>query len=197
MTEQKKPSKQVVTPKARIAFPHLFEKEVFEEGKPIFSITFLFPKDTDMSGLKEAASIAVREKWGDKVPKGFKTPFKDGDAVDENGDLLYPYDGYEGCYILKAVSEYEPSVVDEYTSPILDKEHIYGGCYGRGFLQAFTYDRKTAKGVSFALIHFQKLEEGERFANRISAQEAFNDELSKKSDAAKAFEGSGDLDFGL
>lgn len=192
-------SKQIVTPKARIAFPHLFEKEVFDDNsKPVYSVTFLFPKDTDMGPLKKAAALAVEEKWGNKIPKGLKTPFKDGDAVDEHGELLYPYDGFENCYFLKATSEYDPGIVDQKTVAIHDPDVVYGGCYGRGYLQAFTYDRKTSKGVSFALIHFQKLEEGERFANRVSAQEAFDDELSDKSDAAKAFEDDDASDiFGL
>lgn len=191
------PSKQIVTPKFRVAFPHLFEKEKFEQGKPKYSVTMLFPKDSDMSGIKAAIKLAVDEKWGNKKPKGLKTPVKDGDAVNEDGELLHPYDGYEGHWIIKASSEYDIGVVDIKKTPIQDPEEVYGGCYGRAFVQAFAYDQSMSRGISFALIHFQKLGEGDRFGNRVSAQKAFDDDISETSETDEVFGDDDNLNFGL
>jgi hypothetical protein len=200
MTEQKK---QDTTPKGQVSFPHLFEKEKFEDNEPKFSVTLCFPKDTDLSKLKQMAKKAVEETWPVKKPRGLKSPFKDGDAVDENGDLKYPYDGYEGCIVLKCSSKYDVGVVDKNKMPITDPDEVYGGCYGRAFVQAAAYDLKSSKGVTFYLVHFQKLEdcpEDERFGNgkRTSAQDAFDDELSEDSDASRAFGDDGTDDpFGV
>jgi len=189
-------SKQLVTPKFRVAFPHLFEKETFDEGEPKFSVTMLFPKDTDLAPLKNAVKAAIDEKWGDKRPKGLKLPFKDGDAVDEEGELLYPYSGYEGHISVKASSRYDVGIVDLKKVPIIDPEEVYGGCYGRAFVQAAAFDLKTSKGVTLYLVHFQKLADGEKFQNRIAVQDAFDDDVSEQSDADKAF-ADDPLDFGV
>jgi hypothetical protein len=198
MTE---PTKTLRTPKARIAFPHLFEKEVFKKGKPKYSVTLLFPKDTDLSKLKQAAKLAIEERWGNKKPKKLKTPFKNGDAVDDDGDLLYPYDGYEGCIVLKCSTEFDSlGIVDKHRQYITDPEEIYGGCYGRAHVTAAAYDQDTSKGVTFYLNHFQKLddcEDDERFGNRVSAKDAFDDDVSEKSEADNAFDDDDDLLGGI
>lgn len=190
----KEPSKQVLTPKARIAFPHLFEKETFKSGKPKYAVTLLFPKDSDLSGLQAAMKLAADEKWGNKKPRGLKTPLKDGDAVDKDGELKYPYDGYENCWALKASTEYDNfGIVDVKKDPITDPDEVYGGCYGRAFLQAFAYDTEMSRGVGFALIHFQKLADGESFGgSKISARDAFDDDLSQTNETDSVFNDADD-----
>lgn len=194
-------AKQVVTPKFRVSFPHFFEKETYEDGKPKFNVTMLFPKDTDMSTLKKAAMVAKEEKFGKKKTKGLRSPFKDGDGVDEEGDPLFAYDGYEGMWAVKASTEYESlEIVNRQRQFITDPAEVYAGCYGRALVKAIAYDNKMSKGITFALVHFQKLDEGEPFGGeRVNAHDAFDDGVSEESESSEAFkeEDGGLLNFGV
>lgn len=191
--------KQVVTPKFRVSFPHLFEKEKYEEGKPKFNVTMLFPKDTNMEALEKAALLAKEEKFGKKKIKGLKSPFKDGDEVDEEGDPVFAYDGYEDHWAVKASTEYESlEIVDRKRQFITNPAEVYAGCYGRALVKAVAYETKLSKGITFALVHFQKLDEGEPFGGeRVSARDAFDDDVSEESEADEAFREEGGLNFGL
>jgi hypothetical protein len=191
--------KTLVTPKFRVSFPHLFEKEKYEDGKPKFNVTMLFPKDTDLEPLKKAALLAKEEKWGKKKVKGLKSPFKDGDAVDEDGDPVFAYDGYEGAIALRASTEYESlEIVDRQRQFITDPGEVYAGCYGRALVKACAYETPVSRGITFALVHFQKLDEGEPFGGeRVSAHDAFDDDVSEETESGEAFKDDGGLDFGI
>ena len=170
---------KVITPKFRAAFVRVFEPEAFDASQePKYSLTMLFPKDTDLSALKNAAREAAKRKWGDKPPKNLKSPFRDGDEM--------PYDGYEGCIAVSATSKWKPNVVDINIHQITDPEKFYSGCYARASVQAYAYDR-IAKGVAFALINTQKLEEGEPFASRSRPEDDFDDEMSQRGEEALDF----------
>ena len=183
-----------LTPKGFVSFPKLFEKEEFGKGGPKNSVTLLFPQDTDLSKLKAAAKAAVESKWGSKKPRGLNNPFKDGNAVDDNGDPKYPYQGYADRYFIKCSTTNKNNtmgILDKNRAPITDPEEIYGGCKGRAFVFAHAYAGDESKGVTFLLTHFQKLEDcpnEERFGGEhTSASDAFDDELSGKSEASEAF----------
>ena len=58
-------------------------------------------------------------------------------------------------------------------------EGFYAGCYARAAITAFGYDRKGNKGVSFSLMHIQKVKDGEPFgADRGKPDDFFNKEKS-------------------
>jgi hypothetical protein len=191
--------KQLVTPKFRVSFPHLFEKEKYEDGKPKYNVTMLFPKDTDLEPLKQAVKLAKEDKWGKKKVKGLKFPFKDGDALDEDGDPVFAYDGYEGMIAVRASTEFDSlEIVNRQRQFITDSKEVYAGCYGRALIKACAYETPLSKGVTFALVHFQKLDEGERFGGeQVSAHDAFDDDESEESESGEAFKEEGGLDFGI
>lgn len=182
--------KKVMTPRFRVAFERVFKPEAFEEGKPeMYSLTMLFPKgESDISDLKRVAKEAKKAKWGDKAPKKLKTPFKDGDA-EEYED----YDGFEGMIVIRATSKWKPGVVNKKLQNITDESEFYSGCWARATLQAFAYDQ-IGKGVSFAVMNLQKLEDDEAFVGGASAEDDFDDEVSESSDEAEDF-GDDDLDL--
>lgn len=176
-------STEIITPKFRAAFVQLWEPKAVMEGQdPKYSVVMLFPKSTNLSELKRITTEAIRDKWGDNKPRGLKTPFKDGDAVDENGDLLYAYEGYAGMIVCSTTSKYPVGIVNSRRQLITDRSTVYSGCWGRARIRAIAYDLPQSKGVSFALINFQKLEDDEPFGGGINAEDDFDDEISERGD---------------
>lgn len=189
--------KKCTTPEFRVSFPHVFEKHSGFEGQEAkYSCVMLFPKNTDLKGLKQAVHNAATEKWGakEKWPKGMRMPFRDGD---EKADLA----GYEGHIFVSASSKQKPQVVSnkkvDGAFPRIEKEDetFYAGCYARATLIAFAYDKMGNKGVSFSLQNIQKLKDGEQFSGRKNADDEF-DEVEDGSDNAENY-GSDNADMGF
>lgn len=177
---------KVMTPEGRVSFPAVFEARAAVEGQaPKFSIVLLFPKTTDLATLKAACTAAVKAKWGDKPPKGLRSPFRDGDEKD--------LDGYAGMIYLTASSQDRPGLVDARVQPIGPerKDAFYPGCYARATLRAFAYDKNGNRGVSFALQNIQKLRDGDAFGSKRKAE----DDFEAVAGAAAAAEGSAASDF--
>lgn len=181
--------KKVMTPRFRVAFARVFKPEAFEEGQTeMYSLTMLFPKgDSDLSELKRVAKEAKKAKWGDKPPKKLKTPFKDG-----NAEEFEDYDGFEDMIVVRATSKWKPGIVNKKLQNITDESEFYSGCWARATVQAFPYD-KIGKGVSFAVMNLQKLEDDESFTGGAAAEDDFDDEMSEKSEEVDF----GDDDLGI
>ena len=159
---------KLLTPEFRVSFPHVFEARAVAEGQtPKFSVVMLFPKATDLAALKAACQAAVKAKWGDKPPKGLRSPFRDGDEKD--------LDGYEGTIYIQASAQDRPGLVDAAVKPIGPdrKDEFYAGCFARATIRAFAYDKNGNKGVSFALQNVQKLKNGEPFGSKRKAEDDF------------------------
>jgi len=174
MADQKKTTstQPIVTPEFRLSFPNLVTPQSFEGGRPTFSITMLFPKDADISALKDLAREAATKRWGtdqDEWPKGMRLPFRDGDEKS--------YAGYEDCTYVRASAneDRKPGTVDAAGQPIINPGvDLYGGCYARAYVNAFAYDKAGNRGVAFGLIHVQKLRDGDAFgASAAPASEVF------------------------
>ena len=154
------------TPEFRVSFPNVFKAKAFNNQEPKFNIVMLFDKDADISELKKMANQAAKAKWGDKIPSGIRSPFRDGNDKD--------YDGYEDCTFIGATSKLKPGLIDRKHQAILDESEFYAGCYARAVVTAFAYDKAGNKGVSFGLQHVQKLRDGEAFSGRGKAEDAFD-----------------------
>lgn len=172
--------KKVKTKMFRVSYPNCHKAKAMEEdGEPKYSITMLFDKDTNLKAMKKAVEMATKEKWGDKIPKKLRSPFRDGDEEkpdDEN---------YENKIFISASSKKKPQVVDGDLEPVTE-EDFYAGCYARATLIAFGYEVKGNKGVAFALQNVQKLEEGEALSKKRSAEEDFADDDYKDSKKKKS-----------
>lgn len=181
----------IVTPKFRVSFPQVFEPKAYQGQDPKYSLTMLFGEDADLGKLKAAAKAAVVEKYGDKVPKNFKTPFRKGEEKDH-------LDGYEeGITFVRATSTVEPEVVDRGKEPLTSQRDFYAGCYARAIVVPFCYDTAGNKGVSFGLRSVQKIADGAPFGAGGSLVDEF-DELPDEDDgsaaAPEAAAGDGFLD---
>lgn len=161
-------SENIMTPEFRVSFPNLFRPSRFNEASdPKFSCTMLFPKDADLAPLKREAERAAKEKWGDKVPKGLKTPFRD------QGD--FDHEGYEpGAVFIRASSKQRPGVVDKNVQAVVDESEVYPGCFARATVRAYAYDVPGNKGIAFGLQNLQKLRDGDPIHGRSKPEDDFS-----------------------
>ncbi len=172
----------IITPKFRCSFPWLFEAQPpMQPGGPaMYSVVMLFPKETDLTLLKSAASAAVNAMWPDKAkrPANFRTPFRNGDEKQ--------LDGYPGCIYVTAKSKTRPGVVDQNVKPIMSQEVLYPGCWCIAQVTVYAYSKSGNAGVGFGLSNIQKVADGEPFTARSKPEDVFKAVAgAQKSAAAK------------
>lgn len=173
----------IVTPEFRCSYPNVFKPRRNElSGQDEYSVVALFPKGADLSALKKAAQEAIIKKWGaDKAkwPANLKSPFRDQNERAKEGSLP---SGYEtGAIFMNLKSKQRPQVVDQNVQAIIDETEFYAGCYAKASVNAYAYDQKGNRGVSFGLGNIQKVKDGEPLGGRTRAQDDF-----------KAIEGAGE-----
>jgi len=179
-------SGKVLTPEFRISFPSVFEKapQMDPKAKPEdakYEITMLFPKNTDISKLRALAVEAAVKQWGadkTKHPANLRNPVRDGEEKSKNA-------GYAGHFFAKASTKRQPGIYNLQHEDIIDRELLYGGCYCRAQLTAYTYDFNGNRGVAFGMESLQKLRDGEHFGRvRDTAAVAYGDPVETGADDA-------------
>jgi hypothetical protein len=153
----------VMTPKFRASYPHLFKANRNQlSGKDEYSVVALFKKGDDLSALKKAAEAILIEELGPdkaKWPKKLKTPFRDQSEREKDGVL--PAGHEEGAIFLNLKSTYKPGVVDQNVQPIIDDKELYAGCWCRATVRPYFYNQAGNVGVAFGLQNVQKVADGE------------------------------------
>lgn len=158
---------RLMTGKFRVSFPHVFEPTSFEGQEPKYSITMLFDKDDEtLKLMKQVAGKIMKEKWGDKKPQNFNSPFRQGDEKD--------YDGYAGKVYVKASSKNRPGVIGARNEVLKDGNEFYPGCWARATITCAAWDRFGKTGISFYLGNVQKLADDDAFDGRKSAEDEFD-----------------------
>jgi len=165
-----------ITPEFRAAFISVFKATSMKNAdgsvnKPKFSIRAAFPPTAKLDALKKEAEMAAREKWGDKIPKTLRSPFR------TNEELENPIVGIGDDWIIMSFSANEdrrPGIVDSKLQDIIDDSDVYSGAWYRAQVRAFAYENAGNKGVSFGLQNVQKLRDDDPLGNgRIPASKAF------------------------
>jgi hypothetical protein len=157
------------TPVFRVSFPNIFEKNEMS-GK--FQLDCLFDADADLSALKKAAGACVKAKWGDKVPKNLRSPFRDAGEKEQ-------YEGYEKGMTLITMrsTKRRPGVVGpDGITHITEEEDFYGGCYARATCTCYAYGgpgTKIAPGVAIGVNNIQKVRDGESFSGATKPEDDF------------------------
>ncbi len=103
--------------------------------------------------MKELLRKTAKAKWGNNLPKNLKLPFRDGEEKSQ--------ECFEGKVFINAQSKFAPGVYAASKAEIIDPAEIYGGCYVRATLTAYTWEFMGKKGVSFSIQNVQKLADGE------------------------------------
>ena len=170
------PADNLITPEFRAAFISVFRATSMKNAdgsvnKPKFSIRAAFPPTAKLDALKKEAEMAAREKWGDKIPKTLRSPFR------TNEELENPIVGIGDDWIIMSFSANEdrrPGIVDSKLQDIIDDADVYSGAWYRAQVRAFAYESAGNKGVSFGLQNVQKLRDDDPLGNgRIPASKAF------------------------
>ncbi|MFY9294474.1 MAG: ssDNA-binding protein [Methylorubrum rhodinum] len=134
-----------------------------------WDVTFGWPKDADLTVLRNMVTEAAVAEWGEKARDWLKngtikTPFLDGDGPQgvskKTGER---YGGYEGHWFVRTGSYQKPGVFDRAAHPTDDPQVAYAGAYAYPVLNAYTWvDDKAGKGVTFGLSLVQFVKDGER-----------------------------------
>src|SRR6185436_662976 len=137
-----KDARHVVTHTCRLNYAHLFVARPGPNGgEASFSATLVFEPGSDLTSLRNAAYAAAKEKWGDKMPKQLRSPFRS--CSDREGQ-----EGFTpGGVFITVRTQNKPGLVDQGMNPILSDDALYSGAYVRASLRSFAYDFQGNKGV--------------------------------------------------
>lgn len=171
-----KKGSNIITPICRLSFPHLFHPKAMKDAKPDdkkkYSCSLLVPPQCDLTKLKDMASEAAREKWGEKVTTmKLKTPFL------QAGE--FEYEGYiNGWTLLRLSAINKPSVVHQKGADIIklteeDESEAYPGRWCIASLNAFAYEQKGNKGVAFGLNNIFLLNHDNSLGGKMKAEDEF------------------------
>ena len=173
-------SEVIRTPKFRVSFPSVFEKSGppgTDPAKLKYSVVMLFNteeinKDPQQKALWDAmlasAKTCAMDKWGDKMPNGLITPFRDGMEKEQ-------YEGYgQGVIFLTAKSERRPGIVDKNVKRIIDPEDFYPGCFAHADVNPYGWSYMGKNGISYGLQNVQKVSDGEHIGGGVSAESSFD-----------------------
>lgn len=162
---------------ARLSFPSLYTKSVFNGKEGKYEATFLFPK-TDEDTYKAIMAEIDACKAENKVKvSASNLCIKDGDEVfEEKG-----YDGYEGMWAVKASNNKRPTVIDREKSPITEEDDIvYAGCYVNALISPWAQNNSYGKRINANLLGVQFVKEGDAFGD--GAKVADTDEFDELDD---------------
>ena len=185
--EERGRSGTVVTPVVRASFPYVEKPDTGNEystGK--YKITGLIEKDreAEIKPLKQACMAAAKQIWPKIKFNQLEHPFRDGDESET--------EGHHGHVTFTAKTNRKPGIVGPDKLPLGEGIDVYGGCYVRFSVTAFTYNRPDKvtvekadgtiekkkvmiKGVSLALNNVQFIKDGDRFGGGTSADQDFEE----------------------
>lgn len=167
----------LVTGKVRLSYVNAFEPRVTPNGDEKYSVTLLIPKtDNDTyKRISDEINKTLQENLGTTfkgvMPTNPKLPIHDGDGLRQSGEPYGPE--CKGHWVITANSNNAPEVVDAACNPIISKNELYSGCYGRVSLRFYAYNQNGNKGIGCGLGNIQKLEDGQPLDGRTTAAEDF------------------------
>ncbi len=166
---------KVVTPAGRTMYVNVFNaKENKMSGKLEYSLVLALPKGANLSVLEKAIVEAAENKWGkDKStwPK-IKSPLRSNEEK-RTADAKLPPGFEEGGHFITLKSKDRPGLVDANLNDIIAEQDFYSGCWAMAQVSAYAYDQVGNRGVSFGLLHLQKVKDGEPLTGRQKAADVF------------------------
>lgn len=149
---------KVVTPICTLLYPHLFEPTAFEEGKtPTYNCVLLFDKGADLTDLVNTVRACAKDNL--RNSEGARNPIRDG-----NEKLAEWGEHFRDRKYIRISSKFVPTRIDRNRQPLMDSDEWYSGAQVRAVINAFAYDTKGNKGVSFGFSAIQKVRDGENLS---------------------------------
>lgn len=156
---------------------HVFQPQVDKKDpkKKTYSITLLFDKTAYLNSMKAAYEAAKNERWPNKKPSSLRSPFRDGDEVNGDGERKKGPEYAGKVYVtFRAKEDRRPGVVGPDALRVSQEDgKLYAGCYAMVTYSAYGYEVDGNSGVSFGLNNVQVVRDGERFDGRVDAEEDF------------------------
>ena len=154
---------------ARLSYPSIFNKAVFDGKEGKYEATFLISKK-DVKTKKEidSAIAEVIQESKIKIPDD-RYCIKDGD--------LSEYVGYADHWSLKAGSMHRPTVINRDKTPIVEDDgYIYAGCYVNAIVDFWVQDNRFGKRLNANLRGIQFVADGEHFgAGPVNVMDQFEE----------------------
>lgn len=165
---------RVITGTVRLSYANVWEPASINGSTPKYSVSLIIPKsDTaTITAINDAIDAAIQAgigKFGGKIPNkaALKLPLRDGDL--ERDDAAY-----KNSYFINANSITPPQIVDRRVQPILDRNEVYSGCYGRVTLNFYAFNSNGNKGIACGLGNIQKVSDGTPLGSRTNATDDFS-----------------------
>ena len=165
-------STRLTTGLVRFSYANIWEAKSINGGDEKYSISLIISKsDTktieEIKAAIEAAKQEGKAKLGGKIPANLKTPLRDGDSERPEDEA------YKNSYFINANSKDKPQIVDRNVKPILDRDEVYSGCYGKASVSFYAFNTNGNKGVACGLGNLQKIKDGEPLSGRSRAEDDF------------------------
>jgi len=168
----------IVVGPCRGSFLHVFTPRAVQEGQEAkySGCVLINKKDTaTVSAVKAAIAAETSIGWPNgKLPKGFKSPLKDGDGL-TNSKTGEQRPETKGCFVINASSKTKPGIVDAQRQEVIDPAQIYSGANYRWQLAFAPYKLPTSSGIGCYLNNLQKTSDGPSLEGRMDAKDAFDD----------------------
>ena len=145
---------------ARLSFPSVWKRSVYNGVEGKFEATLLIPKDNakTIKMLKSAIKAKVDDS-GLKIPSS-KFCMKDGDDIYEEKE----YDGYQNTYAFKASNNTRPTIVNRDGSQLTEDDgKIYAGCVVNAIVELWVQNNNYGKRINANLLGLQFVKDGEPF----------------------------------
>ena len=176
-TALKPAPKKVITGEVRASYVNIFKTRFNDlSGKEEYSMMILVPKSdrATVEKIEGAIETAKQEKWKGRAPKGFHITFKDGDDEDQIPESAKPgEEPFANHYFMNVKSTTKPGIVDADLNEVIDEGSFRSGDYCKVSIQAYSYDTKGNRGVSFGLNNVQVLRKGVPLGGRSRPENDF------------------------
>lgn len=171
------PMKVITGPNTRWSYANVWEAKSINGGTPKFSVSLIIPKsDTKtINAIKAAVEAAYKE--GEAKLRGnsrtvpalsaIKTPLRDGDTERPDDEA------YKNAYFVNANATTAPGIVDADLNPILSRNEVYSGVYGRASITFYAFNSSGNRGIACGLNNLQKIRDGEPLGSKASAESDF------------------------
>ncbi len=158
-----------------------------EEVTYKYSSTVLVPKEDKVTikAIKAAIEFVKKEKWPNKIPKGLKVVFRDGDLEFEDGGVPKTVDAgvepYGGHYFFASWKDQDkPAIIGPAGNALnnddVPRDHIVSGDYCFIKIKFFAWDQTkdgNGAGISANIKAYQLVSKGEPLGNTVDVEEGF------------------------
>ena len=148
-----------VTGVVRFTNVNVYQPISFKEGTtPKYGMTLLIPKSNVAEIERINRAYADVKNFNQAYLNGSEPVFgglRDGD-IDGNDPHMVDY------YFLNIFSREKPKIIDKDMNPIIDRDALYNGYYGRVSVTLYPLHGKAGSGIIAELNNILKLKDGDR-----------------------------------